>query len=81
MQALIEELRKYAAQMAEPPSDYQIKQRFMYAMRKDISFWVISMGHNPETSMLEELMEAARHHEDSLWYQRGFQNVRETTGY
>jgi hypothetical protein len=80
-QALIEELRKYAARMAEPPSDYQMKRRFMYAMRKDISSWVISMGHNPETSTLEELMEAARHHEDSLWYQRGFQNVRETTGY
>jgi hypothetical protein len=76
-QALMEELRKYAARMVEPPSDYQMKRRFMYAMRKDISSWVISMGHNPERSTLRELIETARYHEESQLYQRGFQSVRE----
>jgi hypothetical protein len=77
-QALIEELRKYAARMVEPPSEYQMKRRFMFAMRKDISSWVISMGHNPETSTLQELMETARNREESQWYQRGFNNAQDT---
>jgi hypothetical protein len=76
-QALMEELRKYAARMVEAPSQYTMKRRFMYALRKDISAWVISVGHNPETSTMEELMEAARNFEESQWYQRGFQNARE----
>ena len=68
-QALMEELHKYAAQMVEPPSEYHMKWHFMYAMRREISSWVISMGHNPETSTIEELMETAHHYEEAQWYQ------------
>jgi hypothetical protein len=58
--------------MAEPPSEYQLKRRFMQALRSDIATWVIQTGHSPESSDLTTLVMIARSHEESELYAQIF---------
>jgi hypothetical protein len=73
VQGLADELRLQANRMAEMPSDYTIRRRFIQALKPEISKWILRNGRNPENLHLAELIEAARNYKDTEEYEHTMQ--------
>ncbi|HEY6411557.1 MAG TPA: zinc finger CCHC domain-containing protein, partial [Ktedonobacteraceae bacterium] len=75
VQTLADDLRRFAERMAEPPSSYSIRRRFVQALKPGIAQWMLRLGASPETHSLNKLVAFARNIEESDQYARTFQGI------
>jgi hypothetical protein len=72
VETLADDLNRYAERMTEPPAPYQIRRRFMQALKTDVAKWLISNQITPESHSLKDIVTAAKAVEESERYNRGF---------
>jgi hypothetical protein len=65
---LYRELERLTQQMVEPPSEYDLKRRFMNALKRETATEVTRLGYSLETRLMAELLQAARQVEQSQFY-------------
>ena len=71
VQALIQELTKYAARMVQYPDNYLFRRRLIATLRPSLQKEVLRRGITVEFSSMQDILEKAKDIEDSLCYDIG----------
>ena len=71
VQEVLNNLKKYAAQMIHPPNIYMFHKRFISALRDSLRNEVLKKGYNAKFSTIDQLYESARMIEEASHYNHG----------
>ena len=73
IQEVLNDLKKYAAQMIHPPNVYMFRKWFISALHDSLRNEVLKKGYNAEFSTIDQLYETARMIEEASHYNHGMQ--------
>ena len=73
IQEVLNNLKKYAAQMIHPPNVYTFHKWFVSALHDPLCNEVLKKGYNAEFSTINQLYETARMIEEASRYNHGMQ--------
>ena len=71
VQELLNDLKKYAAQMIHPPDIYTFCKRFILALHDSLHNEVLKKGYNTKFSTIDQLYETAHIIEEASRYNHG----------
>ena len=71
VQEVLNDLKKYAAQMIHLPNVYTFCKRFVLALRDSLCNEVLKKGYNAEFSTIDQLYETACMIEEASHYNHG----------
>ena len=78
VQEVLNDLKKYAAQMIHPPDIYTFRKRFVSALRDSLCNEVLKKGYNDKFSTINQLYETAHMIEEASRYNHGMQRAENT---
>ena len=71
IQEVLNDLKKYAAQMIHPPDVYTFRKQFISALHDSLHNEVLKKGYNAEFSTINQLYETAHMIEETSCYNHG----------
>ena len=71
VQEVLNDLKKYAAQMIHPPDIYMFRKQFVSALHDLLCNEVLKKGYNAEFSTIDQLYETACMIEEASHYNHG----------
>ena len=71
VQEVLNNLKKYAAQMIHPPDVYMFRKRFVSALRDLLCNEVLKKGYNAKFSTIDQLYETADMIKEASCYNHG----------
>ena len=78
VQEVLNDLKKYAAQMIHPPDVYTFCKRFVSALCDSLCNEVLKKGYNAEFSTIDQLYETARMIEEASCYNHRMRRAKNT---